>query len=207
MNTFWKNRSINNFLLKNYDYFVNNVNCKYVWKCNEKNIHKMYKKNITKNHIEIGPGTGYFLKNYNFDNLTLIDVNDDILQNSYDNLSKNAKNLNIINHDLFLKNNKLNNINFESVGINYVLHCVPNTLDDSLKNLIYNLDSHNYKIFGSTIIPPKNKVNIASLELYFLNKYKIFNNLNHNENQLINIKNNNIQLDKIGNNLLFQVDI
>ncbi len=66
MNTFWKNRSINNFLLKNYDYFVNNINCKYVWKCNEKYIHKMYKKNITKNHIEIGPGTGYFFTHWKF---------------------------------------------------------------------------------------------------------------------------------------------
>ena len=62
-----ENKKISKIILNNYDYLVNNINCKYVWKCDQQNI-KLYQENITKNHLEI-VGTGYFLKDFQFDNL------------------------------------------------------------------------------------------------------------------------------------------
>ena len=90
MKSFWKNRKFNKIILNNYDYIVNNINCKYAWKCDQKHIKNLYRENISKNHLEIGPGTGYFLKNFQFDNLIIMDINKDILRNSSDNLKNNA---------------------------------------------------------------------------------------------------------------------
>ena len=82
----------------------------------------MYQKNIEKNHLEIGPGTGYFLKPYNFDNLSLIDVNKDN-NKSHFNLKDNCNNINLYQHNIFTKNNKIDNLDINSVGLTYVLHC------------------------------------------------------------------------------------
>ena len=179
MNNFWKMSRFNNLILKNYDFLVNHINCKYVWKCDKKNIINMYNKNISKNHIEIGPGTGYFLKDYKFDNLTLIDINKNILLECKENLHKNCKNISIINTDIFDENNKIDVNHYESVGINYVLHCVNNDLSISIDNLINNLPQKKHKMFGSTVIPPVNKYNLANLEIFLLNLSGIFNNKKH----------------------------
>lgn len=32
MKHFWNKIKINNFIIKNYDFIVNDLNCKYVWK-------------------------------------------------------------------------------------------------------------------------------------------------------------------------------
>ena len=210
MKHFWNNIKINKFVIKNYDFIVNNLNCKYVWKCDQKNIANMYKKNITSNHIEIGPGTGYFLKNYKFNNLTLIDVNKDILLECENNLKSNCKNINIINKNIFNKNNQIELNNYNSIGLNYVLHCVPNKLSDSLDNLRNNIISDsNLNLFGSTVIPPNNIYNLATLEIYFLNKLKIFNNINHSDSELRKYVKNNFNkfnIIKEGHSLLFDIN-
>lgn len=206
---FWRNSNFNRIIFKNYDLLVNNLNCKYVWKCDQKYIQNIYDKNITRNHIEIGPGTGYFLKKYKFDNLTLIDVNQDILEESSRNLENNCKNINIINHNIFEKNNKLEIKNYNSIGINYVLHCVPNDLSYSISNMINNIPNNNLTLFGSTVIPSeKDKFSLAQLEIYFLNKFGIFNNKSHSVNDIsLYIKNNfqNYNMNKIGNSFLFEI--
>ena len=206
-NLFWKNYKISNILLNNYDYFVNNLNCKYVWKCNQNIIKHLYKNNLSKNHIEIGPGTGYFLKQNQFDSLYLLDINNDILNDSFKNLKNNSKKIVKINKNIFNKNNQLKINNVNSIGLSYVLHCVPNTLDISLNYLVNNLNKKNVTLFGSTVIPTNTNF-LASSELYFLNKLGIFNNLNHNLEQLKNFsKNYDHEINVVGNVLVFKIKI
>ena len=206
-NLFWKNYKVSNILLNNYDYFVNNLNCKYVWNCNQNIIKDLYKNNLSKNHIEIGPGTGYFLKQNQFDSLYLLDINNDILNDSFKNLKNNSKKIVKINKNIFNKNNqiKINNVN--SIGLSYVLHCVPNTLDISLNYLVNNLNKKDVTLFGSTVIPTNTHI-LASSELFFLNKLGIFNNLNHNLEQLKNFsKNYDHEINVVGNVLVFKIKI
>ncbi len=206
-NLFWKNYKISNILLNNYDYFVNNLNCKYVWKCNQNIIKDLYKNNLSKNHIEIGPGTGYFLKQNQFDSLYLLDINNDILNDSFKNLKNNSKKIVKINKNIFNKNNQLKINNVNSIGFSYVLHCVPNTLDTSLNYLVNNLNKKDVTLFGSTVIPTNTNF-LASSELYFLNKLGIFNNLNHNLEQLKNFsKNYDHEINVVGNVLVFKIKI
>ena len=203
MRSFWKSKKINNLIFNNYDYFVNNINCKYVWKCDQRYIKKLYANNITNKHLEIGPGTGYFIKKYQFNNLHLVDINQDILNNSEKNLYNNCQNIKIHNQNIFENNNKINE-DITSIGMSYVLHCVPNNLDISLDNLVDNIKTNNQiTIFGSTVIPNKKDI-VAMTEIYTLNTFGIFNNINHNKEQLeyiIDKYNGNIK--HVGNVLLF----
>ena len=203
MRSFWKSKKINNLIFNNYDYFVNNINCKYVWKCDQRYIKKLYANNITNKHLEIGPGTGYFIKKYQFNNLHLVDINQDILNNSKKNLTNNCQNIKIHNQNIFENNNKINE-DITSIGMSYVLHCVPNNLDRSIDKLVENVQTDNQiTIFGSTVIPNKKDL-MAMTEIYTLNTLGIFNNINHNKEQLdyiIDKYNGNI--NHVGNVLLF----
>lgn len=207
MKFIWSVNRINKLILNNYDYLVNNINCKYAWKCNQSVIKNLYKNNISKNHLEIGPGTGYFLKDYNFDNLFLMDINRDILKASQDNLKINSKNINIYQHNIFEDDNKVNNLNLDSIGLTYVLHCVPGKLDFLLNNLVKNINNNNYTIFGATVIPNNNDF-IASTELFFLNKTGVFSNYNDKMSDLENFgKKYPIEFCQEGNVLVFKTNI
>lgn len=206
MKLFWKN-NINNLFLNSYDLLVNKINCRYIWKCSEKNIHKLYSKNLKENHLEIGPGTGYFLNKYKFKNLHLMDINSSILEKSKKNLYPNCDNINIYQHNIFQKNNPIEIENIQSIGINYVLHCVPGELSFSFNNLIKNLNQNNLNIFGSTVIP-ENNIDLANLELQFLNYFEIFNNKKHDDKELIDFLDSKkylYQTKKIGYSLLFSI--
>ena len=52
MRSFWKSKKINNLIFNNYDYFVNNINCKYAWKCDQKYIKKLILK-VLKNFLKM----------------------------------------------------------------------------------------------------------------------------------------------------------
>lgn len=190
---FWKKTNFITKSLPLYDVFVNKINCHYVWKCNEKHIFLHYEKNIGRNHLEIGPGTGYFLqRKYPVFHLTLMDINKDTLQYTKKNLKGNYQHISVIEHDIFKQPKRLDRVN--SVGINYVLHCVPGTLETKLETLINNIHvGKDTTFFGATVIQDDTNQNFLSrTELYLLNKYKIF----HNQNDYI--KNGILVFEKNG---------
>jgi phospholipid N-methyltransferase len=208
---FWKNKNFVTYSLKFYDFAVNDINCNYVWRCNKKYIIQNYKKNIGKNHLEIGPGTGYFLNNnYPINNLYLMDINNETLNFTKENLQNKYNNISKINHNIFEDKFKLNNL--DSVGLNYVLHCVPGKLEIKIDKLINNLSSNQeIKYFGATVVNNKYlQTNLSRVELYYLNKYKIFNNKNDNFYNLISyFKINKIDYEYkiIGNVLIFSFEV
>jgi hypothetical protein len=207
---FWRNKNIVTKSLKFYDYLVNDINCTYAWRCHKSNIFENYKNNIKTNHLEIGPGTGYFLKNnYNINKLYLMDINEDTLNFSKNNLSLNYQ-VETINHNIF--EDKLEIKDLDSVGLNYVLHCVPGKLEDNINNLINNLESNNkINFFGATVVSDKDLQNrLSSIELFFLNKYNIFNNeMDYSKNLIDYLKFNKISFSKkiVGNVVLFSFEI
>lgn len=172
---FWNNSNIVSKNLFFYDYLVNDLNCSFAWKCNQKHILSNY-SNITDRHMEIGPGTGYFLKNKTFDTIQLIDINNDILTNASQNLTGNCSQINTFQHDIFTSSlPQLSKCN--SIGLTYVLHCIPDKIENNLDNLIHNIPFKNYNIYGASVIrDPVEKNMLAELELFWLNKMGIFNN-------------------------------
>ena len=211
---FWKYNNIVSKNIQRYDRFVNQINCEKVWKCSQKHIIDNYRANIDCNHLEIGPGTGYFLKkqnlNIDFNNLTLVDVNSKILHYSKNNLQSECSNIEILSHDLFASQIP-REVEFNSVGINYVLHCVPGNLQTKLDKLISNLGDNKYNLFGASVICDPLHMNvIAEYELMFLNAFGIFNNNNDTYqelNEYLNNTNLNFSLKKQGYVAIFNIQV
>lgn len=114
-----------------------------------------YDKHITSNHLDVGVGTGYFLDKCHFQSflprIALMDLN----QNTFDFASNRIKRYTpeMYRYNV-LKPISINTPKFDSVGINYLLHCVPGTIEfksvifDNLKMLM----NSNAIIFGSTLL-------------------------------------------------------
>ena len=139
-----------------------------------------------------------------------MDINNETLNFTKEKLKNKYNTISKINHNIFEDKYELNNLN--SVGLNYVLHCVPGKLENKMDNLINNLSSNNnIKYFGATVVNNKHlQTNLSKLELYFLNKYKIFNNKNDDFYNLINyFKLNKIDYKYkiIGNVFIFSFEI
>ena len=99
--------------------------------------------------------------------------------------------------------------NIDSVGVNYVLHCVPGKLENKIDIMLKNLknDKKEKTFFGATVLFDKNlQSNLSNFELFFLNKYGIFNNnLDNGENLINYFEKNRIDYSYkiIGNVIIF----
>lgn len=49
-------------LLACYDTVVLGVVCRLVWRAPRMHVRELYERNVTARHLELGPGTGYFLR-------------------------------------------------------------------------------------------------------------------------------------------------
>jgi len=104
------------------------------------------------------------------------------------------------------------NSEFNSVGLNYVLHCIPGRIENNIDSIINNLKNKNdYILFGSSVLNDTNlQTRLSRLELIYLNKNKVFHNTNDYSYNLINyfkINNFNYNYKIIGNVILFYVEI
>ena len=181
---FWNKSNIVSKNLFAYDYLVNNINCNIVWNCNQNKIIQHYDSNITNNHIEIGQGTGYFLKKNQYNTLQLMDINNDILGDSSKNLKANSKKIHTHCHNIFSCSSSHINPS-RSIGLTYVLHCVPGKIENNLNTMIQNIQFDNYNLFGASVVQDPVETNIlAETELLWLNRLGIFNNENDTYNGL-----------------------
>src|SRR5262245_52416513 len=71
-------------LLAIYDLLVLGVSNSYIWKCPSRRIEKLYKKQVSANHLDVGVGTGYFLDRCEFPStaprIALMDLNPNTLE-------------------------------------------------------------------------------------------------------------------------------
>ena len=138
-----------------YDLTVLAISNRLAWKCPTKRLLKHYNQMVTANHLDVGVGTGYFLDRCYLPSQTprvaLMDLNSNTLEFTSRRIARyNPKTY---------RRNILDPINlnvekFDSVGINYVLHCVPGNLKTKSVALDYlkALMNPNAVLFGSTIL-------------------------------------------------------
>jgi 2-polyprenyl-3-methyl-5-hydroxy-6-metoxy-1,4-benzoquinol methylase len=168
-----------NNVLKIYDLWVLGFSNHLLWNCPTKYIEDMFTQHTTKNHLDIGVGTGYYLKKC-LDNskrrLALLDFN----QNS---LEKASLRISSFQPEIY-QTNILESLNlkcgkFDSISINYLLHCLKGDLKDKsivFQNILPYLNN-NGVVFGSTILGKDIEKNFfASKLMNFYNKKGIFSN-------------------------------
>ncbi len=166
--------------LSAYDIIVLGISNRYIWKCPSARIEEHYNKYISANHLDVGVGTGYFLDRCRFPSesprVVLMDLNPNTLDFASNRISRYAPETYIQN---ILEPISADIPRFDSVGLNYLLHCVPGAITKkavAFDHLI-SLMIPGATIFGATILQigvPRNWAAVQLMKLY--NEKGIFSN-------------------------------
>jgi hypothetical protein len=155
-----------------YDWVVLGISNRFIWKCPTPGLEAHYNKHLSANHLDVGVGTGYFLDRCRFPSKTtardggsagnarsnrqpprvaLMDLNPQALAFTARRIARYEPET--------YRRNVLEPIvieapRFDSVGVNYLLHCIPGSIEskaiafDHLKPLM----NPNAVLFGSTLL-------------------------------------------------------
>lgn len=200
----------NKMLLSVYDLYVYRFAAPIAFRCPVQNMESLYEKYCTPQHLEIGVGTGYFLEKAHqrgqLKNVTLLDLNPNCLHITAEKLTG----LKVSSCEAnILKPFPLGNERFSSVGINFVLHCVPGSFAE--KGIVFkHIKQHLAPagvVFGSTAIYQSAKKNLlAPVVMNAYNALGIFNNKSDIKQELIDCLSTEfkyINIEQIGNILFF----
>jgi 2-polyprenyl-3-methyl-5-hydroxy-6-metoxy-1,4-benzoquinol methylase len=141
--------------LRLYDLVVLGISNQFIWQCPTQRLVDHYNRNVTANHLDVGVGTGYFLDQCQFSSSTprigLMDLNTNALEFAAQRLVRYQPERYCRN---VLEPITLEAKKFDSVGINYLLHCLPGSIAskaiafDHLRSMM----NPNAIIFGSTLL-------------------------------------------------------
>jgi SAM-dependent methyltransferase len=168
-------------MLRAYDTVVVRVSNTLVWRCPAAAILGQYDRHVGGAHLDIGPGTGYYLARCRFPGpaprLTLLDPNPAVLRFTGDRLWRYRPARHAADA---LKPIGLAPASFESVGLSYVLHCLPGDL--GTKAVVFDhvlpLVRDGGVVFGTTILGRGVRHNrLARTLLRVYNRKGIFDNL------------------------------
>jgi ubiquinone/menaquinone biosynthesis C-methylase UbiE len=198
--------------LNGYDVFVHGFCNKYAWKCSTDILINQYKSLVSKNHLEAGIGTGFLIDKmdlgHQHQRLGILDFSHNCLKYSEKRLSRYRPE--IFYHDI-LKPIDSTAEKFESVGINYVLHCVPGSFENKgvafghLKSLL----KPNGTLFGSTLLGadvPRNVTARVLMSTY--NRLGVFSNKQDTAQSLrtaLSVHFDHVDIDIVGCCALFEV--
>jgi SAM-dependent methyltransferase len=138
-----------------YDFWVLGVSNRYAWHCPTAVLLAHYERHVGARHLDIGVGTGYLLDRCRFPVaaplVALADLNPASLAASARRIRHLHPQVHRVN---VLEPFRLPEAPFDSVGMNYLLHCLPGTLADkapALRHAAAQLRPGGV-LFGATIL-------------------------------------------------------
>ncbi|MEZ5875348.1 MAG: class I SAM-dependent methyltransferase [Hyphomicrobiales bacterium] len=163
-----------------YDVIVHGLSNRFAWRCPTSKLVALYRDNLSENHLEAGVGTGLFLDrtgdHAKLDRLVLLDINRHCLDRAARRLARF--------HPTRREANLLEPLTphmapFQSIGLTYVLHCLPGNMSEKLSVLdhLRPMMADRCVLFGATILGRGVTPNLparALLDVY--NKKGVFNN-------------------------------
>lgn len=169
------------FSLAFYDLAVLGLSNSFIWQCPTRLILDFYNEHISDKHLDVGVGTGYFLDRCQFPStaptVALLDLNPNSLAATAKRLRRYAPASHLGN---VLEPINIGSSGFGSIGLNYLLHCVPGNLES--KSIVFGhlkpLLKEGGVVFGSTILGRDVPHNFLARKLMGIYNTKgIFSNL------------------------------
>lgn len=167
-------------MLSVYDIFALGISSRFVWRCPSKRALAHYDRHISDNHLDVGPGTGYFLDHCRFNSpsprIALFDLNPNCLETTSRRIARYKPEV--------YQGSVLDRIErdippFDSIGLNYVLHCLPGTI--RTKSVVFeNLETllnPGGTLFGATALyreVPQTWISRRMMDAY--NEDRLFSN-------------------------------
>ena len=192
-----------------YDLVVTHYSNRFIWRCPASHIKQWYKQYIGQKHLDIGVGSGYYLQRctQKVQELHLMDLNQTALQ--YAKNRSQHGNCATTQHNIFEPLPATCN-GYDSVAINYLLHCIPGTFANEKAKAISNAVATLKKggrLFGATIInADEQSSGLAHKLMQIYNKKAIFHNQNDTQEQLhqaLKQQLKQVQVQRIGSVILF----
>ena len=139
--------------LRVYDVVVLGAFCRVLWRCPASEVIADYERLVSRRHLEIGPGTGYFLDKARLPDdldLTLADPNPAALDRAARRLARYSP----TTVELDVRKPLPVSGPYESVGMNGVLHCLPGPIERkaSAVQSVAAVLADDGVLFGGTIV-------------------------------------------------------
>lgn len=115
------------FFLRIYDPVILGFFTRVVWRCPTTLLVERYRRHIRPRHLDVGPGTGYFLERANLPAgtpVTLIDPNTNVLEHA----SRRLKGLDVTTVEADVLKQLPLDETFDSAALHGVIHCLPGPL-------------------------------------------------------------------------------
>lgn len=165
-----------------YDIVVLGISNRFVWRCPTARLRQLYDDHVSVRHLEIGVGTGYFLDKARWPTpnpaVTLMDLNQDALRAASARISRFSPRIAVRN--ALEPVGELPGAPFDSVGVNYLLHCLPGDLETKTGQLLASIRptlTPQAVLFGSTILATAADLSGPARKLFgFYNRKGIFHN-------------------------------
>ena len=167
-------------VLSAYDFIVLGVSNPLIWRCPTAELAGHYDRHVSANHLDVGVGTGYFLDRCRFPvstpRVALMDLNPETLAFASQRIARYRPETYRRN---VLKPVAIDAARFDSVGLNYLLHCVPGSMESkaTIFDHLQALMNPGAVLFGSTLLQGGVRRNAAAKWLMnFYNNKGIFAN-------------------------------
>ena len=166
-------------VLRLYDLLVLGLSNHFLWRCPTAEIVKLYDRNVSARHLDIGVGTGYYLDHARWPvrnpSVTLVDLNPNSLAAASRRIARFAPRP--------VRANCLEPLplgeKFDSVSLSYLFHCLPGSIPEKavvLDHLRLVL-APEARVFGATILQgdvPRSRPAQALMDFY--NRKGVFSN-------------------------------
>lgn len=163
-----------------YDLVVHGLSNPWIWHCPTQRLIDHYNRHVTGNHLDVGVGTGYLLDKCRFPSpaprVALMDLNRNTLDYASQRIARyrpEAYQRNVLEPIPFEAER------FDSIGLSYLLHCIPGTITskavafDHLAKLL----NPGGMIFGATLLQQGvERSRLARSLMAFYNRNGIFSN-------------------------------
>ena len=167
-------------VLSVYDWWVLGVSNRFIWQCPTQKLLQFYNKHVSANHLDVGVGTGYYLDHCQFPaaapQLALLDLNPNSLETTTQRVARYKP---VSYQHNVLEPLNVNGASFDSIGVNYLFHCLPGNIQSKsvvLDNLKRTLNPGGV-IFGSTLLQKGvNRGRLAKGLMHTYNRKGIFCN-------------------------------
>lgn len=191
------------FLLTIYDPFVLGFMARAVWRCPTPPVVDRYRHHLGHRHLDVGPGTGYFLDKAGLPagaEVTLLDPNPTVLARASRRLA--SMNPTTVEADV-LKPLPVSGP-FDSAALNYVLHCLPGPQSRkaaAIRNVAAVL-APDGGLFGGTVLGSSEQhTRLARATVWAFNRHGDFDNLGDTEEglrQILEESFETIEIDVVG---------
>ena len=138
-----------------YDLAILGYFSRVAWRCPASRIRAHYDTHVSGNHLDVGVGTGYFLDHCRFPvaspRVALMDLNTTCLDVTARRIARYEPEVYCANA---LEPESIDAPGFDSIGLNYLLHCVPGTIHD--KGVVFShltaVANPGARVFGATLL-------------------------------------------------------